>query len=205
MGPTSRIPHPLVTVFPVKQYYEAQQEIILKYIIKIQLTPGRGELMDFNKYVFIMARYCNTDQNCLRPQVFWWVYCHPILILLLIPGLRPLHPSGWDWRPDPMDWAVVSGLHEAHYEHDTLIFHQFSITNFTLLLCGCMWTRMLGHIPKHPSRTIMTWLQTWHNNTTNIPVLSNSSCICSIVGEVGHMVYRWGFSCLDYPLDVLIR
>ena len=40
--------------------------------MKIQLTLGQEKLMDFNKYVFIMARCCNIVQNYLRPQEFWW-------------------------------------------------------------------------------------------------------------------------------------
>jgi len=32
----------------------------------------------------------------------------------------------------------------------------------------------------------------------------NSSCICSGYGDIGYVVYIWGFSCLDYSFDVLI-
>jgi len=111
----------------------------------------------------------------------------------------------------------------AHYEYDILISHQFSITNITLLLCGCMWTRTLGYIPRHLSRTslnnnnnkynnhttdltpvLIMIPQRWHDNATDIPTLSNTSCMYSVDGEVRYMVYRWGFPYLDYPLDVLI-
>ena len=111
-------------------------------------------------------------------------------------------------------------MYGAHYEHDILISYQFSITNLRLLLCGCMWTGTLGHIPRHLSRTslnnnnnkhvfdltpvLIMIPQVWHDNTTDIPALSNSSCVRPIDGEVRCMVYRWGFSCLDYPHDILI-
>jgi len=107
-------------------------------------------------------------------------------------------------------------MHGAYYEHDTLISHQFSITNIGLLLYGCMWSGTLGHIHRHPSRTspnnnkhttnfipvLILILQTWPDST--ILTLSNSGCIYLVDGEVRYMVYRWGFPYLDYPLNVLI-
>jgi len=119
-------------------------------LIKIQLTLGRGKLMDFNKYVFIMARCCNTIRSYLRPQEFQWG--------VMAPRTNPtipdtIAPSGVGWRPIQPCEVVVPGMYGAHYEHDTLISHQFSITNLRLLLCGWNVNWDARAHTKHPSRT----------------------------------------------------
>jgi len=97
--------------------------------------------MDFNNYVFIIARCCNTIQNYLRPQEFGGVLWHLVLILLFMILLRLVAWVGGHIQPCEV---VVPGMYGAHYEHDTLISHQFSITNLRLLLCGCIvnWDAM---------------------------------------------------------------
>jgi len=82
--------------------------------------------------------------------VSWWGVVAPCTDSIPIPGLRPLQPSGW-FQISVLDAieTVVSGMHEAHYKHDSLIPHQFSITNLILLIYGCICTGTLGHIPRH--------------------------------------------------------
>jgi len=35
-------------------------------------------------------------------------------------------------------------------------------------------------------------------------IVNNSGCAYSVDGDIGYMVYKWGFSYLDYPLEVSI-
>jgi len=63
--------------------------------------------------------------------------------------------------------AVVPCMHGAHYEHDSLIFHQFSITKLFLLVCGCMCTGTLGYMPRHTDQTSLNKIITCYWDLTS--------------------------------------
>jgi len=142
--------------------------------------------MDFNKSVFIMARCCNTVQNYLRPQESGGVNWHHVLILLF---LILFAPSDVGWRPYPTMWGHCPGMYGAHYEHDTLISHQFQYRTSDYSYVDVLWTGTLGHMPRHLSRTslynnkhttdltlvlIMILDMTWHDST-NMTWLNNTN------------------------------
>ena len=140
-----------------------------------------------------MLRHCSELPEATRVLVgctgtLYWSYCSWYFYNL----------ADWDWRVDPIDWGRCPSMDGAHYEHDTLISRQFLITNLGLLLCECIWTGTLGHIPRHPSRTslnnnnrhtndlipiLIIILLTWPDPTTLI--LSNSGCIAQLMVEWG--------------------
>ena len=68
---------------------------------------GRGKLMDFNKYIFIMVQCSNTAQNYLRPKstgtLYWFYYWFQGI------QISPLRLSGRDWRPDQSHWGHCPG------------------------------------------------------------------------------------------------
>jgi len=59
------------------------------------------------------------------------------------------------------------------------------------------WTRQLS-LYNGFAYSYIYWMRLIHL------FISNSGCIHSVDGEVRYMVYRWGCSCLNYSLDVLI-
>ena len=77
------------------------------------------------------------------------------------------------------------------------------------IFCVQVPTQSLGHIPRHSNRTspnnnnkynkhttdltpvLIMIPQTWHDNTTDVPTLSNTSCMRLVDGEVRYMVNRW--------------
>jgi len=77
-------------------------------------------------------------------------------------------------------------MHRAHYKHDSLIPHQFPITNLTLLICECMCSGTLGHIPRHTSLT---------NDNNNIIIWFNLPNFLLIlhyaVGELFYACMIW--------------
>jgi len=64
-----------------------------------------------------MLRYYNF-RTTWGLQYFGGVNWHPMLIPLLILGLRPLQPNGWFQNPVPdAPEVVVPGMHGPHYKH----------------------------------------------------------------------------------------
>ena len=112
-----------ILVFPRKWYCKTQLEIILNISNKDTTYTRSGKTDRFHKCVLIMARCCNTIRIYLRPQEFHWGEMASELILLF---LILLHLAAWVGGHIQSPETVVPGMHEAHYEPDTINPHQFS-------------------------------------------------------------------------------
>ena len=146
-----------------------RKTIIVKSILKIynkQTTcTGAGETNGINLYVFIMARCCATTvKNKLKAKgvlvgVKGHTYPDPFLFqgIQIKPLLAVISDSSIE-----CSWGRCPRYDETHYKYGPLIPHQFSITSLILLICGCMCTGTMGHIPRHiggmSNNNIIIWL-----------------------------------------------
>jgi len=98
-------------------------------------------------------------------------------------------------------WVVVLDTHRTHYKHKSWVSSSVSNNNLILLRCGYMCIGMLVHTSRHLSTT------SYNNQRYQLIihcVFYNSGCMDLAYDDVRYMVYRWGFSYLDYSFNVLI-
>jgi len=84
-------------------------------------------------------------------------------------------------------------MHWAHYKHSSLIPHQFLITNLDLLICECMYSGTLGHMPRHTS-------QMSNNNLIRLHLPNFVLIQCYAVGS-DYSILAW----LEYMTHFLVH